>query len=172
MKILIIGLFFSVGVRAEMFEAVPEEYCDQAYYDCSQVSVDTFKSYLAANAPALNAEESLYVGSCHMVSESYNKDHEHYAYLYFRKQQDKVGFFGMFSFFSEETPYADMTLEQARQLNAENSNYNVRASATEWRVDTNVEPPWQYFMREAGRQLYVVGFWGYDDSITCVLEKK
>lgn len=172
MRNLLLLLFFSVCAKAEVFEKVPDEYCSPEYYDCSEFSTDVFKNYSSAQAPALNTEESLYVGSCHMVSANYDKDHEHHGYFYFRKAADKIDFFGQFSFFSEENPYLNLTLEEVRNLNGAPSDYHVAESLSEWRVDTNLDPPWQYFMRESDSKLLVVGFWGYNDSITCSLEKK
>ena len=172
MRIFIALFFLGLGARAEMFEGVADDYCDPQYYDCSQASLDILKNYFAAKTPVLIGEESLYAGSCFMVSASYDKDHEHHAYLYFRKNADRLDFFGMFSFFAEENPYSNMTIQDARQLNPKASEYQVKISQMQWRVDTNVEPPWQYFMRESDAKLYIVGFWGYNDSITCELDKK
>ncbi len=173
--LLFIGLCFSLSslqnARADMFDQVPEEYCSPEYYDCSAFSLKILGNYNSGHTPLLNAEEALYSGSCYMVSSTYNKDHEHFAYLYFRKNNEKIDFFGAFSFFYEENPYKKMSLEEARLLNSEPSKYQVTSSATEWRVDTNIDPPWQYFIRETELKLYVIGFWGYNDSLTCEFEK-
>lgn len=172
MRIFIALFFVGLGVRAELFEGVTEDYCDSQWYDCSEASADIVKNYRAGQGVELNGDELLYAGSCYMVSRHYHKDHAHHGYFYFRKNAGAVDFFGLLSFFSEENPYENLTLEDARQLNPKASQYQIKISQSEWRVDTNIEPPWQYFMRELNSKLYVVGFWGYDDSINCEFTKK
>ena len=165
-------MFFSIFAQAELLDEVFSDYCSPEYYDCSQASQDIVKNYFAAGAPVASLDETLYAGSCYMVSSSYNKDHEHFGYLYFRQREGKLDFFGAFSYFFEENPYLNMTIAEARALNPDNSQYQILEIAEHWRVDTNIDPPWQYFMRESNSKLYVIGFWGIDDSITCELIKK
>lgn len=172
MRIFVSLFLVALGVRAEVFEGVSDDYCDPQWYDCSVASLEIVKNYRAGTAAALNGDEALYAGSCYMVSRHYRNDHAHHGYFYFRKNSGAVDFFGLFSFFSKENPYAGMTVEDARSLNPKASEYQMKISQTEWRVDTSIDPPWQYFMREYNSQLFVVGYWGYDDSINCVFDKK
>lgn len=132
MRIFIALFFVALGVRAELFEGVADDYCDPQWYDCSDASLDIVKNYRAGKAAVLNGDESLYVGSCYMVSRHYHNDNAHYGYFYFRKNSGGLDFFGLFSFFNEENPYANMTLEDSRQLNPKASEYQMKISQTEW----------------------------------------
>lgn len=119
-----VALFVSLGARAEMFEGVSDDYCDPQWYDCSDASIKIVNNYRAGKVVEFNGDEAFYAGSCFMVSRHYHNDRAHHGYFYFRKNTGGLDFFGLFSFFSEENPYANMTLEDA------SSNLNSMSSVT------------------------------------------
>ena len=172
MKTLFICLMlFSFSSRAELLQEVPDYYCSDEFYNCGNETKAIVSEYFAANQVISSSEESLYVGSCYMVSENYHNDKEHYGYLYFRPQNDGVGFFGSFAYFYESNPFSDLTVEKAGGLNPKNSDYLVQFKNSHAQIDTNIDPPWQYFIREMQGSIKVIGYWGLNDSIVCRMNR-
>ena len=170
--LLLAFIFLGSRVYADLLKEVPEYYCSDQYYECGDTTKSIVADYFKATSPVAPNAESLFVGSCYMVSESYNKNHEHYGYVYFRPQADGLGFFGGFSFFYESNPYADLNVEDASRLNSQDSKYVIVFHEQHWQTDTSQDPPWQYFFRERNGHLLLVGFWGLNDSIVCDLTRK
>ena len=45
MRMFIALFFVALGVRAEMFEGVTDDYCDPQWYDCSDASIRIVNNY-------------------------------------------------------------------------------------------------------------------------------
>lgn len=163
-------LLMSFSLRAEFVDHVPKSFCQSELSNCSEFSSQVSYQYSIGYQPRLNSEDSLYVGSCHMVGPSYDKNFEQFGYLYFKKNQLKIDFFGEFSFYANENPYHDFTLTDARKKHADVSNYQISEHDNHWQVRINPNPVWQYFIRMYNSNIQLIGFWGVDTAITCELE--
>lgn len=166
----IILLLLTFNLRAEFVDQVPNSFCRIGSSFCSDFSTQVAHQYTNGYKPHLDSEDSLFVGSCHMVGSSYDKNFEQFGYLYLRKNQSKIDFFGEFSFYANENPYLNFTLTDARKKHAEVSNYQVNELDNHWQVRVNPDPVWQYFIRINDSKLQLIGFWGVDTAITCELQ--
>lgn len=165
-------VFFMKTAAAEVLNQVPDTYCDPEWYNCADPAKQITSNYWLAGTPDLTADQNLYSGACYMVNSSLAPDHQHWGYVYLSKLNGVFHFFGEFSFFDEVDPNADLTYEKAESNSIGQTMYDVFIAENAGQSVMFPEIPWQYFFRQAGEHLYVIGFWGINDSITCDLTVK
>ncbi len=166
-------MFYSLISTAEYMNDIPSEFCDPAYYQCSRAQQAILQKYNAGQTPALAQAEGLYVGSCFMLGESYDSDHEHYGYIFLRKNNSVFDFYGQFAFFYTENPYEILTVKKASELNAKTAKDTIFSQQGHWQSNISEDPPWQYFIKQSpDMTLSLIGIWGRSDAVLCQLHTK
>ena len=165
--VLLTILLFSLQGHAALPDDVPDSYCDDLYYNCSPAAKQIAEQYFTASAVDEAPTQVLFVGSCYMVNGDLAPDHEHHGYVFLQKQKDLTWMSGEFSFFAETNPYLNLTLEELSKKHESDNKYLLVSEQNRSRVIMNEDPPWLYFMRQKGDQLFVVGLWGIRQSLIC-----
>lgn len=162
---------FSLQAMA-LLDHVPESYCDPQYYRCGTATLTWVQHYQQGTTFEFAESKNLLVGSCHMVSQSYDPDHEHHAFLYFHRKFDgQQKWTGSFSFFAKTNPYGSWKVADAERETAGSEFFLFQKQENEWRSDLYEVPPYQYFLRTYEGHFYLIGFWGVLDSIVCRLDQ-
>ena|GEM_PF-4548238 len=117
--------------------------------------------------PDKNAE-LLFQGGCYMISNVYSPTTKHHGYVYFRDQ----GFYGNFSFFYAQNPYANSTIADMRAKHSEASKFSIESISNAWKIEVNREQNWRYYVRQSlSGKTIVIGQWGINDAILCEMNQ-
>jgi hypothetical protein len=166
--IILISFFYNLSFALD--ENVDSEYCSQQYYDCTDAQRETVSRFWQGITPTISAIESVYSGTCTMVSSSYDPAHVHFGYIDFRKQGTDYGFHGEFGYFYETNPYSNLTIAEAHKRQPQDSPYILNFRENDIRIIVNESVQYQYFFRQTSPdQLVMIGLQGIYDSIICDL---
>lgn len=108
---LMATLIFSNALLAD--EINPAELCVETG-KCTKKMLAISKAYEKGNAGFQNNELSSFSGGCYHLSDLYDPEHEHHGAFVFEKSGADLLTTGIFSFFSESDPYAQMTSVELR----------------------------------------------------------
>lgn len=152
---------------------IDPDLCSPSFYTCTPHQQDLVHAFQTQGAaPAFTADEMLYQGSCFIVSPTYAPDHEHYGYIYLRKEGASYGFHGLFSFFEPQNPYTAWTTADAAKNNPESSPYVIEPRSNEWLTAIDLGHQWYYLVRAiATDKVVVIGQWGASDVIICEMKQ-
>jgi len=148
-------------------QSLPDTLC---LFDsrCTAVQKGITDDYRSGSSLTSPTTEVLYSGGCYMLSQTYSPQTKHHGYIYLRQENQGLGFFGNFSFFYSENPYAKMTAKDASARHASSSKYFVDARDNAWLIEMDSKSDWRYFMRQSlGGKTILIGQWGNRDSIIC-----
>lgn len=153
---------------------LPESFCSPLYYDCTEKQLQIVEKFRNVGySPELPIEAGVYAGSCYALGQGYDPAHEHHGFIYIRNEGPHFTFNGQFSFFAEQNPYSNITLEEAHREYPVASPYVLEKRVQDWfvMIDTNIN--WHYFIREtAPQQMTLIGLWGPSRSILCEFTTK
>jgi hypothetical protein len=181
MKQLIIVLTTLLSLSAYAAPSIaelPEDACDSL--KCTKV----MKSILSGfnNTPhTVSLEPAVYSGGCYHLGEL-NPDHEHFAEFMIDQLPDGTTYFSsIFGYFYPENPYANWTLEKAREEATDYARQNSRikegsdASRVEL-YNSQGGPAVVYYMRQdpATKIVYYITYGGFGPQSTkifCTMNK-
>lgn len=130
------------------------------------------------SASGIQQPELPYVasGECYHHTSMYNPDTVHYGYTLLDQNDGATYMGGTFAFFYSENPYAEYTVEKARELLPERftDDHRLEMQPDYSFVDMNaVDPtvPWKYWLKQSGQNLLVIGQWGTKHRLFCRFQK-
>jgi hypothetical protein len=166
--ILLVSLYSNLGHALQ--ENIDSEYCSTQYYECTDSQRDIVSRFWQGVTPSIANIESVFSGTCTMVSRYYDPAHVHHGYVELRKQGNDFGFHAEFAYFYETNPYSDFTIADALKKDPMDSPYLLNFRENDIRIVVNETAQYQYFIRQTGpHQLVMIGLQGINDSIICDL---
>lgn len=167
---------FVLTLTAGPASAVPaDEPANLCYNGCSkgeQTIWDRFQaSRFADNSAALSP--AVFSGVCYHSGYGYDPEHTHYGMIYLTGD---LFFEGMFAFFYDSDPYANLTLADAQAQFPDAQNEKNRVARGELSGIADFSTPdqlWRYWVRSSvdGQTLYVIGMWGVSHDIFCRMNR-
>lgn len=160
----------SLGLRASSAMGLPTNVCSGGFCGITQAEIwDRFQ-----HAPGLdiNLIPSVYSGACYHKSEYLDPHRSHYGGVLIDTRAGQVVFDGRFSFFPPHHPYAQLTVQRARERFSDVMDLDIYESFAVAET-TDTIAPYRYWFRqdeETGR-LLVVGYFGFKHTILCDLER-
>jgi hypothetical protein len=91
----------------------PSTFCD-ANADCTQDMKNVVEAYKQGNSSFANLNLSAYSGDCWHLNFQYDANHTHHGAFAFEKNGKVLMTSGVFSFFWEQDPYANLTAEELK----------------------------------------------------------
>jgi hypothetical protein len=157
-------------LRAGQPMGLPTNVCFGHF--CGSVQQEIWNRFQGANGLKLVLIPSVYSGICYYDSSSYNPHTPQFAVVLIDKVHGHMFFHGKFSFHKKINPYADLSVEAAKERFTESfevTTYDIFAYAE----SSNSLAPYRYWFRqEAGtNDLLLVGYFSYDNTILCTLDR-
>ncbi len=118
---------------------------------------------------------AVYSGECYYHSPNYDPNTTHYGLVLLETRDSQIFFNGIFRFFSPQNPWADWTIEDARNRIGNTFRYPVAEFANYSFVDLSHDGAnsiWKYWMSQdpQTKSVYLVFFWGYWQQGFCELK--
>lgn len=139
---------------------------------CGLMQQDIWNRFQGATGIKLELIPSVYSGTCYHNSRAYNPHSPQFGGVLIDKVNENVFFSGKFSFHKHTDPYADLNVETARRLlrkHFEITLYDMFAYAEA----SESFAPFRYWFRQeaATNDLLLVGYFGFDHTILCALNR-
>ncbi|MBT3236394.1 MAG: hypothetical protein HN353_10625 [Bdellovibrionales bacterium] len=155
---------------------LPQNFCYQGQCSLQQQMIwNDFQS----GAPIISEQlPAFYSGECYHLSRSYNPSFMHFGGVLIEKRDHKFYLSGTFYFFAPENPYADLTLESARELFEVKYEEKkiVQLLDTFAYADLNPDavPVMRYWMRReiGSNNMLLVAMWGVTRRVFCRLNNQ
>jgi hypothetical protein len=172
--ILLTLLLLPASASAEM---EPWDPCAGAY--CPPKMQEIATEYLAAtNAPAVAEMPFVASGECYHQSYNYDPNYTHYGITLLDAKNGNVYMGGLFGFFYRENPYSQWDVVEARKNSPRLYQDNHRVSMHKDYAFADMNPGgdlqnrMNYWLRQSGSTLYVIGLWGYTHIALCRFQKQ
>ena len=166
--IIYITLFGFLSTSQSM--GLPTNVCNGHF--CGPVQQEIWNRFQGATGLKLVLIPSVYSGACYHDSPSYNPHTPQFGGVLIDKVRRKVFFHGRFSFYKQKHPYADLSVEAARERFPEHYEvtlYDMFAYAE----SSDPLAPFRYWFRQEAdnKDLLLVGYFGYNHTILCALDR-
>jgi hypothetical protein len=166
--IICITLFGSLHASQPM--GLPTNVCFERF--CGPVQQEIWNRFQDATGLKLVIIPSVYSGTCYHNSPAYNPHTPHFGGVLIDKLNGHVFFHGRFSFYKQTHPFADLSVEAARERFPEPYEvalYDMFAYAE----SSDSLAPFRYWFRQEAdtNNLLLVGYFGYDHTILCAIFK-
>jgi hypothetical protein len=182
MKLLLASLvitLFSTHLHAE--EINPAGFCNETGM-CTKKMISITQTYEKGNADFQKEALSAFSGACYHLSDLYDPEHEHHGAFVFSHDEVKPADLmttGVFSFFAESDPYAQMSSVELKDwFIKNNSRFDktiVKADHVELQYLTELSNYTYWFRQDArAKKLILIGKQIGEDSfgyIFCELKK-
>ncbi len=166
--IIYITLFGSL--RASQPMGLPTNVCLGRF--CGSIQQEIWNRFQGATGLKLVFIPSVYSGTCYYDIPYYNPHTPQFGGLLIDKVNGHVFFHGRFSFYKQTHPYADLSVEAARERFPEPYEvdlYDMFAYAE----SSNSLAPFRYWFRQEAdtNDLLLVGYFGWTHTILCALDR-
>lgn len=174
--LVFLGSFLSAlltyATTAHAEHELPTHLCSQG---CSPRMAEIVKGFESAEPLTPVTSARIHSGVCmHQVNELGPED-EHHGVIVLEKRDDDSHFNGQFSFYAKENPYKDWTIEEAaRRLPLKYNDLNKITFESDYAwLDYNPGsiPIWQYYLRQSGPTVYLIGFWDTRHTVFCEMKE-
>lgn len=146
-------------------------------FNCPEAMKEINTEFLAAGGIETKQVPFVVSGECYHRSSYYNPSTKHYGVTLIDSKDGEFFSGGSFGFFYKENPYADWTVEIAREKSKElyQPNHKVFIEPTFGFADMNPggkpENTVHYWYRQNSEHFYILGQWGYSQAFVCRLQK-
>ncbi len=157
-------------LRASQSMGLPTNVCIGHF--CGPVQQEIWNRFQGATGLKLVLIPSVYSGTCYHDSPAYNPHTPQFGGVLIDKVHGDVFFHGRFSFHKQKHPYADLSVEAARERFPEHYEvtlYDMFAYAE----SSDSRRPFRYWFRQEAdnKDLLLVGYFGYNHTILCALDR-
>lgn len=148
---------------------------DLCWEGCSPRAEAIVRGFESAGPLAPITAARVHSGICVHRSNDLDMNDAHHGVALFDAKNGAEFFHGQFSFYAKDNPYRDWTPEKAAEtLNpkyTESSTLHHESDYAWLDFNPGEIPVWQYYLRQSGNTVYLVGFWGIHHTVFCELDE-
>lgn len=166
--IIYITLFGSL--RASQPMGLPTNVCYGRF--CGPVQQEIWDRFQGATGLKSVFIPSVYSGTCYNNSPAYDPHTPHFGGVLIDQANGHVFFHGRFSFYEQTHPFAGLSVEAARERFPELFEMTLFDMFAYAESSDSLKPFRYWFRQEADtNDLLLVGYFGYDHTILCALDR-
>lgn len=168
-----------LSFSAFTFADEPKNMCYNS--SCSGPEEEIWAGFEANQFPKALSDwpAAVYSGPCYHTGAQYDNRDMHYGVAYVSLGQEEtplLHYSGQFGFFYPEDPYANWTVEIAKQKYSDHlakNNVIVPEGESGFADFSSPETRWTYYFRTSPdlQKLYVIGFWGSSHFVYCAWDR-
>ena len=167
---VIIFITLSGMLRASQSMGLPTNVCSGRF--CGPAQQKIWNRFQDATRLKLVLIPSVYSGACYHNSPSYNPHTPQFGGVLIDKEYGHVFFHGRFSFHKQTHPYADLSVEAAREQFPESYEVTLFDMFAYAESSDSLAPFRYWFRQEADTgDLLLVGYFGWKHTILCALDR-
>jgi hypothetical protein len=134
------------------------------------------EEFQAAGTIETGALPAVFSGDCYHLTREYDPNHAHHGFTLLEEKDGGFYMGGLFSFFAKENPYANLTVEEAREMSPRRFDDAHHLSVTNELAYADMnrehpETPWKYWLKQNGGNLLLLAQWGHYHQVYCRFSK-
>ena len=167
---LLLCVFLLTAVSAGNAEGLPANVCHEPF--CGPAQQEYWNRFQKGTALDLILVPSVYSGTCYHNSPSYDPDVPQFGGILIDKLKGHVVFDGRFSFYKQQHPYDQLSVDAARRRFPDPRHLALFDSFAYAEAVDSLKP-FRYWLRQdpATGGLLLVGYFGYSHTMLCVLDR-
>lgn len=167
---LLLCVFLLASLSAGHAEGLPTNVCHEPF--CGPTQQGIWNRFQDGTGLDLILVPSVYSGTCYHNSPAYDPDAPQFGGVLIDELEGHVVFDGRFSFYQQQHPYAQLSVDTARERFPDARELALFDSFAYAEASSSLKP-FRYWLRQEADTggLLLVGYFGYSHTILCALNR-
>ena len=167
---LLMCVFLLASLNAGHAEGLPTNVCLDPF--CGPAQQGIWNRFQEGTGLDLILVPSVYSGTCYHNSLAYDPDAPQFCGVLIDELKGHVVFDGRFSFYQQQHPYAQLSVDAARERFSEFRELALFDSFAYAEASSSLKP-FRYWLRQDPDTggLLLVGYFGYSHTMLCTLDR-